>query len=133
MRKALISMAAAALTAAVLTAQGPKAAAQPPSPAAQATASQGQAPAGNADIGAKLWRSVGCWQCHGYEAQGGAAGPRLSGRNLPWTGFSAYVRRPTNQMPLYTEKVLPASDLGHIYTYVQSRPAPAQNVPLLQK
>jgi mono/diheme cytochrome c family protein len=120
MKRAVIGMAAAALTAAVLTAQEPR-------PAAQA------APAGNAETGAKLWRSVGCWQCHGYEAQGGAAGPRLSGRNLPWTGFSAYVRRPTNQMPLYTEKVLPNADLAHILAYVNSRPAPAQNIPILQK
>lgn len=121
MRKALIGMAAAALTTAVIAAQEPKPA------AAQA------APAGNADAGAKLWRTTGCWQCHGYEGQGGAAGPRLAARNLPWTGFSAYVRRPTNQMPLYTEKVLPTADLAHIYAYVQSRPAPPQNIPLLQK
>jgi len=91
------------------------------------------APAGNAETGRTLWVSTGCWQCHGYEGQGGAAGPRLSARNLPWTGFSAYVRRPTNQMPLYTEKVLPTADLAHIYAFVQSRPAPPQNIPLLQK
>ena len=95
-------------------------------PAAQA------APAGNAETGKKLWVSNGCWQCHGYEAQGGAAGPRLAGRNLPFAGVSAYVRRPTNQMPPYTEKVLPNPDLAHIYAYIQSRPAPAQNVPLLK-
>jgi mono/diheme cytochrome c family protein len=91
------------------------------------------APAGNAETGAKLWKSVGCWQCHGYEAQGGAAGPRLSARNLPWAGFSAYVRRPTNQMPLYTEKVLPNADLAHLLAFVNSRPAPPQNIPILQK
>ncbi|OFW00258.1 MAG: hypothetical protein A3I61_08840 [Acidobacteria bacterium RIFCSPLOWO2_02_FULL_68_18] len=101
--------------------------AQTPAPAQQT------APAGNADSGAKVWKSVGCWQCHGYEAQGGAAGPRLAARNLPWTGFSAYVRRPANQMPLYTEKALPTADLAHIYAYVQSRPAPPQNIPLLLK
>jgi mono/diheme cytochrome c family protein len=103
--------------------------AQEPKPAAPASA----APPGNAEAGGKLWRSAGCWQCHGYEAQGGAAGPRLSGRNLPWTGVSAYVRRPTNQMPLYTERVLSNADLANIYAYIQSRPAPAQNVPLLLK
>jgi mono/diheme cytochrome c family protein len=120
MKKGLFGIAAIALMTAVIAAQEPK-------PAAQA------APTGNAETGAKLWRTAGCWQCHGYEAQGGAAGPRLAARNLPWTGFSAYVRRPTNQMPLYTEKVLPTADLAHIYAYVQSRPAPPQNVPLLQK
>ena len=90
------------------------------------------APAGNADTGKKLWVSIGCWQCHGYEAQGGAAGPRLAGRNLPFAGFSAYVRRPTNQMPPYTEKVVPNADLAHLFAYIQSRPAPVQNAPLLK-
>ena len=105
--------------------------AQAPAPAAQSPA----APAGNADTGKKLFASVGCWQCHGYEGQGGAAGPRLAARNLPFAGFSAYVRRPANQMPPYTEKVLPNTDLAHIHAYLQSRPAPppVQSIPLLQK
>ena len=93
------------------------------------------APAGNADTGRKLWVSYGCWQCHGYEGQGGAAGPRLAARNLSLAGLTAYVRRPTNQMPPYTEKVVTNADLGHILAYLQSRPAPppVANIPLLQK
>ena len=119
----LVAIAALALTA--------SARAQAPAPAAQSPA----APAGNADTGKKLFASVGCWQCHGYEGQGGAAGPRLAARNLPFAGFSAYVRRPANQMPPYTEKVLPNTDLAHIHAYLQSRPAPppVQSIPLLQK
>ena len=91
------------------------------------------APAGNAETGKKLWVSYGCWQCHGYEGQGGAAGPRLAARNISVAGLTAYVRRPTNQMPPYTEKVVPNADLAHIQAYLQSRPAPPQNIPLLQK
>jgi mono/diheme cytochrome c family protein len=100
-------------------------------PAAQPTT----APAGNADTGKKLFVSYGCWQCHGYEGQGGAAGPRLAPRPLPLAGFTRYVRRPTNQMPPYTEKVVPDADLAHIHVYLQSRPAPpaVQSIPLLQK
>jgi mono/diheme cytochrome c family protein len=107
--------------------------AQEPAPGAKPPAQA--APAGNADTGKKLWASVGCWQCHGYEAQGGSAGPRLAGRNLPFAAVSAYVRRPTNQMPPYTEKVVSNEDLAHIYAYLQSRPAPPPvgNIPLLQK
>src|SRR5262245_41876458 len=63
-------------------------------------------PAGNADTGQKLYVSIGCWQCHGYEGQGGAAGPRLAGRLAPFAVFSMYVRRPSNQMPPYAEKVV---------------------------
>jgi mono/diheme cytochrome c family protein len=92
------------------------------------------APAGNAETGKKLYVSYGCWQCHGYEGQGGAAGPRLAPRPLPFAGFSRYVRRPTNQMPPYTEKVVPNADLEHIHAYLMSRPAaPAvSTIPLLK-
>jgi mono/diheme cytochrome c family protein len=94
-----------------------------------------QATAGNAEAGRKLWVSYGCWQCHGYEGQGGAAGPRLSARSLPLAGFSSYVRRPTNQMPPYTEKVVSNTDLVNIHAFIQSRPTPppVASVPLLQK
>jgi len=104
------------------------AAAQAPAPATA------PAPAGNSDTGKKLFVSYGCYQCHGYEAQGGAAGPRLAPRPLPYPGFSRYVRRPTNQMPPYTDRIVSDADLAHIYAYLQSRPAPppVQSNPLLQ-
>ncbi len=122
MIKACMGIAATVLMTAALAAQEPA-----PKPVAPAS------PAGNVDTGKKLWVSVGCWQCHGYEGQGGAAGPRLSARNLPFAGFSAYVRRPTNQMPPYTEKVVSNADLAHILAYVNARPAPAPAVPALLK
>jgi mono/diheme cytochrome c family protein len=107
-----------------------QAAAQTQPPAATAPA----APAGNAETGRKFYVSYGCYQCHGYEGQGGAAGPRLAPRPLPYAGFSRYVRRPTNQMPPYTEKIVPEADLGHIHAYLVSRPAPpaADSIPLLK-
>ena len=121
MFRTLVGLTAAVLMTAAISAQ--EAAPKPAAPAA---------PAGNVETGKKLWISVGCWQCHGYEGQGGAAGPRLSGRNLPFAGFSAYVRRPTNQMPPYTAKVVSDQDLGHMYAYVQSRPAPPALSPILK-
>ena len=107
------------------------AAAQAPAPAPAAPAA---APAGNADTGKKIYVSIGCYQCHGYEGQGGAAGPRLAPRPLPYAGFSRYVRRPTNQMPAYTERLVPEADIAHIYAYLQARPAPppVSSIPLLQ-
>jgi ubiquinol-cytochrome c reductase cytochrome c subunit len=101
----------------------------PAPPSAQA------APTGHAETGRKLYVSYGCWQCHGYEGQGGAAGPRLAWRPLPLAGFTRYVRRPTNQMPPYTEKVVSDMDLVHIHAFLASRPAPpsVQSIPLLQK
>jgi ubiquinol-cytochrome c reductase cytochrome c subunit len=83
------------------------------------------APKGNAEQGRKLFVSYGCYQCHGYEAQGSSAtGPRLGPRPLPFASFTRYVRNPTNQMPPYTAKVVSDAELADIYAFVESRPAP---------
>jgi ubiquinol-cytochrome c reductase cytochrome c subunit len=101
---------------------------------AQAPAPQPNAvPPGNAETGKKLYVSYGCYQCHGHEAQGSnATGPRLGPRPIAFAAFSRYVRQPTGQMPPYTAKVVSDADLTNIYAFVQSRPAPATNVPLLK-
>jgi ubiquinol-cytochrome c reductase cytochrome c subunit len=94
---------------------------------------QDTAPAGNATEGKKLYVSYGCYQCHGYEAQGSSAtGPRLGPRPIAFAAFSRYVRQPTGQMPPYTAKVVSDADLTNIYAFVSSRPAPATNIPLLK-
>ena len=91
------------------------------------------APAGNADAGRKLFVSVGCYQCHGYEAQGSTAtGPRLAPRPLPFPALSRYVRRPAGQMPPYTAKVLSDMELADIYAFLQSAPAPPATPALLK-
>ena len=120
--------------------------AQTPSPARTAPATQGQAPArpastpqgasaANAEAGKKLFVSYGCYQCHGYEAQGSSAtGPRLGPRPIAFAQVSKYVRAPTGQMPPYTTKVLPDADLANIYAFLQSRPVPpaVEDIPLLK-
>ena len=91
------------------------------------------APPGNAEAGKKLFVSYGCYQCHGYEAQGSnATGPRLGPRPIAFAAFSRYVRQPTGQMPPYTAKVVSDADLTNIYAFVSSRLAPAANIPLLK-
>ena len=99
------------------------------------TAPAAPAPPGNADTGKKMYNSYGCYQCHGYEGQGSTAtGPRLGPRPLPFAVFSRYIRRPTGQMPPYTEKVLSDADLGHIHAYLTSRPMPkaVDSIPILK-
>jgi mono/diheme cytochrome c family protein len=94
------------------------------------------APSGNAEKGKKLFVDRGCWQCHGTEAQGGGiAGPRLAGRVAAWTAFSRYVRRPTDEMVPYTEKMLPNSDLADIYAWLKAipPPPPVSSLPQLRK
>jgi ubiquinol-cytochrome c reductase cytochrome c subunit len=91
------------------------------------------APAGNADAGRKLFAGIGCYQCHGYEAQGSSAtGPRLGPRPIAFAAFSRYVRQPTGQMPPYTAKVVSDADMANIYAFVRSRPEAAKAIPLLR-
>ena len=91
-------------------------------------------PAGNAANGKKLFVSFGCYQCHGYEAQGGAAGPRLAPRPIAYAQFMKYVRHPTNQMPPFTEKVVKDTELNDIHAFLRAQPAPADvdSIPLLK-
>ena len=104
---------------------------------AAAPAQPGQAPAaapaGRVDIGAAIYRKVGCFQCHVNEAQGGANGPKLGPDPVPFARFSQYVRRPTGDMPPYSEKVLSAQDMADIYAFVRARPRPpaVNAIPLL--
>ena len=88
-------------------------------------AAQNVAPPGDAKNGRKLFAADGCYQCHGYEAQGATpTGPRLGPRPIAFAQFQKYVRTPTGQMPPYTEKSIPAKDLADIYAFLQSLPAP---------
>jgi ubiquinol-cytochrome c reductase cytochrome c subunit len=81
-------------------------------------------PAGNAANGKKLFVAYGCYECHGYEGQGGA-GARLAPKPaLAFPAFVRYVRRPTQQMPPYIEKVVKDQELSDIYSYLLSIPAP---------
>ncbi len=109
------------------------------SPAAQAApAAQQQpanVPAGNAANGRKLFVSFGCYQCHGYEAQGAnATGPRLAPRPIAYAQFMKYVRHPTNEMPPFTEKTVKDAELTDIYAFLRAQPAPPDldKIPLLK-
>ena len=78
--------------------------------------------------GRALFAKVGCYECHGYAGQGGAAGPRIAAR-LPYAAFTAYVRHPGREMPPYTTKVLSDGDLSAIYAYVSTLPVPPSLAP----
>jgi mono/diheme cytochrome c family protein len=95
------------------------------------------APNGNAQNGKKLFKSDGCYECHGTEGQGaqqtGAA--RIGPPQLSFEGFQSYIRKPTGQMPPYTSKVVPDQDAADIYAYLKSIPMPpkGKDIPLLNK
>jgi len=108
-----------------------------PAPQQAGAAAQQQnanVPAGDAANGRKLFVSFGCYQCHGYEAQGGSAGPRLAPRPIAYAQFMKYVRHPTNEMPPFTEKIVKDAELTDIHAFLRAQPAPpdVDKIPLLK-
>jgi mono/diheme cytochrome c family protein len=91
------------------------------------------APAGRVEAGAKLYGTVGCYQCHSNEGQGGVQGPRIGPSPVPFARFSSYIRNPTGDMPPYTAAVLSDQDLADIYAFLAARPQPPplNSIPLL--
>jgi mono/diheme cytochrome c family protein len=101
-----------------------------------AVVAQSQAPVtGNAANGKRLYETDGCYQCHGYAAQGGRDGPRLAATPLNVPALVRYVRRPFGAMPAFTEKVLSDQDLTDIHAYLKAFPAAkaAKDIPLLDQ
>jgi mono/diheme cytochrome c family protein len=85
--------------------------------------------------GKRLFEKDGCYECHGFAAQGGRDGPRLAATSLSLQALIRYVRRPFGGMPAFTAKVLSDQELTDIYTYLKSFPAakPAKDIPLLRQ
>lgn len=102
--------------------------------AAAALLAASELPAQTPDDGRVLYVNYGCYQCHGYEGQGGVAGPRIGPSPYPFIAFAQLVRRPANAMPAYAPGVLDDATLEKIYDYVRTRPAPADgdDIPLLR-
>jgi ubiquinol-cytochrome c reductase cytochrome c subunit len=101
--------------------------------AVETPAGQNAASLGNAENGKKIFSAYGCYHCHGYVGQGGAAGARLNPVPLSWPNFTKYVRHPSGQMPPYTAKVVTDQELADIYAYLQSIPKPpdVKSIPIL--
>jgi mono/diheme cytochrome c family protein len=89
----------------------------------------------SAENGQKAYTKYGCWQCHGWVAQGGVAGPKLAPEPIPQETFTTFVRTTNRAMPPYHEAVLPDSDLADIYAYLQSIPKgpDPKSIPLLNQ
>ena len=66
---------------------------------------------------------VGCYQCHGYQGQGGD-GPRLAPDPIALEKFIRLVRQPANVMPAYSPKVLEDEQLERMHSYLESIPQP---------
>ena len=107
------------------------------SPTARAQQTSDAAPAGNAQNGKKLFMADGCYECHGRQGQGAAqtGAARIGPPMLSFDGFQSYVRSPRNNMPPYSAKAIPDSELADIYAYLKSIPMPpkGKDIPLLNK
>ncbi|HEY2844584.1 MAG TPA: cytochrome c [Bryobacteraceae bacterium] len=101
---------------------------------AQGSAQGSAQAAGNAENGKRLFLRDGCFECHGYAGQGGAAGARIASTVLNVQGVIRYVRRPSGAMPAYTDKVLSDQELTDIYAYLKTMPLKAaKDIPLLNQ
>jgi ubiquinol-cytochrome c reductase cytochrome c subunit len=85
--------------------------------------------------GKQLYVKHGCWQCHGFVGQGGAAGPALAPNVMPLEAMNNFVRSSARSMPPYREAILSNADLGEIHAYLASIPKPVdyKSVPLLNQ
>jgi mono/diheme cytochrome c family protein len=95
----------------------------------------GGAFAASAEKGKTAYIQHGCWQCHGMQAQGGIAGPKLAPDPMPLETFTAFVRTTNRAMPPYAEAVLPNEDLADIHAYLETIPKPTdyKDIPLLNQ
>lgn len=77
----------------------------------------------NPSRGEELFVANGCYECHGYQGQGGEA-PRIAPTPYPLQVFATLVRHPASVMPAYSPRALSDATLTEIYAYVSSRPEP---------
>jgi mono/diheme cytochrome c family protein len=100
---------------------------------AGSVAMMAQTPSGNAATGKQVFIKQGCFRCHGTDGQGGA-GRRLTPNPLATAAFIQYVRKPTGQMPAYTNQLTDA-ELTDIRAYLATipPPPPVKDIPLLNQ
>jgi len=82
--------------------------------------------------GYREYVELGCWQCHGFQGQGGRAA-KLVDPLMPYDVFAMQVRKPRNIMPVYSPNVLSDARLKKIYSYLQNIPESPDpdDIPLL--
>jgi mono/diheme cytochrome c family protein len=95
--------------------------------------SQASALAASAEKGMSAFLQHGCWQCHGYQGQGGVTGPKLAPNPIPFDTLSNFVRTTNRAMPPFSKDILSDEDLADIYAYLQAIPKgpDPKDIPLL--
>lgn len=91
---------------------------------------------GDSRRGRELYVKLACYQCHGYEGQGGtSAGPRLGPDPLPAEAMAAFIRVDNGMMPPYTAKLVPDKDVADVVAYLRTviKPTDIKNIPDFKK
>ncbi len=90
---------------------------------------------GDAQKGNAAFVSHGCWECHGFNGQGGETsnGKVIARTLLPLDAFVSFVRNTNGEMPPFKEAIISDAELTDIYAYLQSLPQPkaVSDIPLL--
>ena len=91
--------------------------------------------AGSPEKGRTAYVKNGCWQCHGYEGQGGAAGPKLAPGPMAFDVMEGFIRYTNGAMPPYPKAVLSDADFADIHAYLVSIPKAKdyKSIPLLNR
>ena len=79
---------------------------------------------GDVERGKQTFVRLGCYQCHGREAQGASTGPRLGPNPIPLAAFTRAIRTPRNEMPPYSTRILSDGELADVHAFVAARPRP---------
>ena len=72
---------------------------------------------GNPAQGEALYRSAGCFVCHGIQAEGGI-GPAIAGVRVDFATFLNSVREPAENMPPYLEDQITIQEVRDIQAYL---------------
>jgi mono/diheme cytochrome c family protein len=95
----------------------------------------GEAFAASAEKGKTAFVQHGCWQCHGFQGQGGVTGPKLAPEPIAAEAFTAFLRASNRAMPPYPEAILSNEDIADIHAYLETIPKPKdhKSIPLLNQ
>jgi ubiquinol-cytochrome c reductase cytochrome c subunit len=95
----------------------------------------GDASAASAEKGKTAFVQHGCWQCHGFQGQGGVTGPKLAPEPIAAEAFTAFLRASNRAMPPYPEAILSNEDIADIHAYLETIPKPKdhKSIPLLNQ
>lgn len=75
---------------------------------------------GDAALGAELWETKECSDCHGEHGEGVYPIPAISNTELNIQSFAIAIRRGPADMPAYSTTEISDEEIAHLYAYLTS-------------